>query len=365
MLQLTTYTYTLRLAFAARTSRGALHAHKVYFLRVFARDNPGCWGIGECAPLVGLSPEREHDVLTGIRQLKDILANYSSAASALADLADWSKVLCTSLRFATEMALLDLSYGGKRILFPHNTFLAGRGIPINGLIWMGDVPFMWEQVQKKMKQGFTCLKLKVGGLPLTEEYALLEKIRQKWPANKLTLRIDANGAFPEKEARERLQALARFQLHSIEQPVSVSSVDTLATLSAANILPIALDESLIGVDPDEKGDELLDTIRPQYLILKPTLLGGLMYCRKWIQQAEKRGIKWWLTSALESNIGLNAIAQFSASLLGTRTEGLGTGQLYLNNISSPLHVQAGALHHHPKKTWQLANITTHQLAQTN
>lgn len=222
-----------------------------------------------------------------------------------------------------------------------------EGIPINGLIWMGDKKFMQEQIEQKLKAGYTCLKLKIGSLDFTTELELLQSIREVAPGNSLTVRVDANGAFTPQEAFKKLERLAKYDLHSIEQPIRQGQHEEMAQLCAYTPVPVALDEELIGVQGSTAKAALLDTIKPQYIILKPTLVGGMAASAEWIQLAENRSIGWWVTSALESNIGLNAISQFTAQYNVAMPQGLGTGQLYHNNIPSPLQIEHGALWFRP------------------
>ncbi|WP_317170122.1 o-succinylbenzoate synthase [Rhodocytophaga rosea] len=254
-----------------------------------------------------------------------------------------------AIQFGVETALLDLRNGGKRIIFK-NDFSAGKtGIPINGLIWMGKPEFMRQQIDEKLMQGYTCLKLKIGALDFDKECELLGYIRKQYPAEQITLRVDANGAFSTGDALEKLKILAQYDLHSIEQPIRQGQWSEMASLCRHTPLLIALDEELIGVI--DKKQELLQTIHPQFIILKPSLLGGFHHSLEWIKLAEKMNIGWWITSALESNIGLNAISQFTASLNNPLPQGLGTGQLYSNNITSPLEISKGYLHYNLARSW--------------
>ena len=358
MLHLHTQEYVLRFAFAARTSRGLMTQHKIRYLCIYEERNPNCFGLGECAPLPGLSLESDKKVRSDVKTIALRLKDFHTAESALSSTEEWREDICASICFAVETALLDLQKGGKRKLFKKNTFLVGKGIPINGLVWMGDIDFMWKQVEKKVKEGFRCLKLKVGGTNFEAECELLDRIRANWDVRQLQIRLDANGAFLPEEVSTQLKELSRYGIHSIEQPVLPTEKKCCAKLCKERAIPIALDESLIGIDPSKEGDELLEKVQPQFLVLKPTLLGGFSVCRKWIEKAKQRDIDWWLTSALESNLGLSAIAQFSASLPGSRTEGLGTGQLYTNNLKGPLRIANGHLLYDRKDQWQLPNFDT-------
>jgi O-succinylbenzoate synthase len=244
--------------------------------------------------------------------------------------------------------------GSRRQLYA-NAFSEGRAtLPINGLVWMGDAPFMREQIQQKLAAGYSCLKLKIGSLDFATELALLTEIRAAAGPEQLTLRVDANGAFAPADAPAKLAQLAVFHIHSIEQPIAAGQPAALAALCRTSPLPIALDEELIGVTEPARQAALLDEIRPAYIVLKPTLLGGHAATRRWIALAEARGIGWWITSALESNVGLNAVAQLTGEYdVQGFAQGLGTGQLYHNNVAAPLHVGGGALRYDPAGAWEL------------
>ena len=247
-----------------------------------------------------------------------------------------------------------MANGGRRQLYL-NAFSQGQEVlPINGLVWMGDAGFMREQIQQKLAAGYSCLKLKIGGLEFATELALLAEIRAVAGPEKLTLRVDANGAFAPAEAPRQLAQLAEFGLHSIEQPIKAGQTAALAALCRTSPLPIALDEELIGTTEPTRQAALLDEIRPAYIVLKPTLLGGHAATRRWIALAEARGLGWWLTSALESNVGLNAVAQLTGEYnVHGFPQGLGTGQLYHNNVAAPLHVGGGVLRYDPAGPWEL------------
>lgn len=343
-LQLSYNPHTLQFKFDARTSRGAISEHKVYFVNVWDTATPEVYGRGECAPLAGLSmdyrPDLEHKLLqvAVLVNNQQVELSIDAALPQELGLQEWP-----ALRFALETALLDLENGGNGLIYD-NAFSRGeRGIPINGLVWMGDREFMQQQIEQKLNDGYTCLKLKIGSLDFKTELEILQSIREVAGADQLTVRVDANGAFAPQEAYKKLERLAKYELHSIEQPIRQGQVQETAQLCAYTPVPIALDEELIGVQEPEAKVELLESIKPQYIILKPTLVGGLAASAEWISMAEARQIGWWMTSALESNIGLNAIAQFTAQCDITLPQGLGTGQLYHNNIPSPLQIRHGEL----------------------
>jgi L-alanine-DL-glutamate epimerase-like enolase superfamily enzyme len=254
------------------------------------------------------------------------------------------------------MALLSSLNIGSNILYPSAFTNGSAAIKINGLIWMGTNAEMFQQIEKKLQEGFTCLKLKIGAINFEEEVSLLQYIRDNFSANILELRVDANGAFNVNEASEKLKLLSNFNLHSIEQPVKAGQYNTMASLCSISPLPIALDEELIGINSFNEKRNLLVTISPQYIILKPSLLGGFSACEEWITIANELNIGWWVTSALESNIGLNAIAQWTYTLKNTMPQGLGTGQLYTNNFDSPLTLRGEFLYHLPNINWQYNNL---------
>jgi L-alanine-DL-glutamate epimerase-like enolase superfamily enzyme len=237
------------------------------------------------------------------------------------------------------------------LLYPSDFTKSISPIPINGLVWMGKFDFMQAQIEEKLTQGFRCVKLKIGALDFSKELLLLEQIRKHFTAQQIEIRVDANGAFSSESALDKLKILTQFELHSIEQPIAAGQHEQMRVLCEQSPLSIALDEELIGVSSMQK-EALLDKIRPQYIILKPSLLGGFAASLEWIQLAEARQIGWWVTSALESNIGLNAIAQWTATLTTDRPQGLGTGGLYTNNIPSPLVVENGYLRYDSRQQWQ-------------
>ncbi|WP_187262478.1 o-succinylbenzoate synthase [Pontibacter beigongshangensis] len=346
--------HTLLFKFNARTSRGAITEHRVYYLQVWEQGKPEIKGTGECAPLAGLSIDHRPELEQKLQQLCQLV---NDGAAALADAAGALQVdeleleAWPAVRFALETALLDLQQGGRNRIY-NNSFSRGEsGIPINGLIWMGDKSFMQEQIKQKLREGFTCLKLKIGSLDFATELEILENIRRTASAAELTVRVDANGAFQPEGAFRKLERLARYELHSIEQPIRQGQAEQMAQLCAYTPVPVALDEELIGVHRQEEKTALLEQIKPQYIILKPTLAGGLAASAQWIELAETRGIGWWVTSALESNIGLNAISQFTGNYPVTMPQGLGTGQLYHHNIVSPLQIAQGELWYRQEQEW--------------
>lgn len=353
---------TFHFNFKARTSRGSMAEKDSWFIKIYQSEKPDVFGLGEAGPLPGLSPEHqpefEEKLQSSIDQFN--LANLDKDALTEKSLEKMNGELHQKLRdihhypsilFAFETALLDLAGGGQRLIFT-NGFTAGTPIPINGLIWMAGIDMMLQQIEIKIQEGFRCLKLKVGGFDFEKECDILQYIRRKYFRMDITVRLDANGAFKPDEAMYKLHELSKFTIHSIEQPLKPGSPH-IAELCKQSPIPIALDEELIGVYGKEQKKDLLVKIRPQYIILKPTLHGGLLGCKQWINAAEELNIGWWMTSALESNIGLNAIAQFTSEYNNPIPQGLGTGKIYEDNIESPLNVKRGFLSHNPDEGWGL------------
>lgn len=335
--------YKLDFRFEAKTSRETLTHKTIWLLKIWDEANPSVYGLGECAHFPGLSKEPTEDVELRLNEL--CLAIKSGVHH---DLSGWS-----SLRMAYETALADLENGGHRIIYP-SEWTAGRdSIAINGLVWMGSADLMLRRIKEKLDGGFRCLKMKIGGVDFADELKLLSFIRREFSPTYLTLRLDANGAFTPENAMERLKRLAEFHIHSIEQPIRAGQTEEMARLCEQSPIDIALDEELIGIETISERNRLLSDIRPQYIILKPTLCGGLSGTMKWVSAANAREVGWWITSALESNIGLNAIAQLTAHLGVTMPQGLGTGALYSNNIQSPLLLAGDELRYNPSCQWTL------------
>ncbi|WP_192820750.1 o-succinylbenzoate synthase [Rufibacter sp. LB8] len=352
---LTPFKRDLQFKFQARTSRGAMHVHQACYLRLHHTRQPEKVGWGEGSPLPGLSLDYSPDFFA---VLQNLCQQYNDLQVESIDQEDgeefWQKLKhWPSVCFAWETAWVDLLRGGQRHLYD-NAFAKGqKSIKINGLIWMGEPNFMREQITKKMEQGFTCLKLKIGALDFAQEIKLLREIRSFAPAQDLEIRLDANGAFAAANAEEKIRQLAAFDIHSLEQPIQPGQWNEMCELCEVSPIPIALDEEMIGVMNKEEKWNMLNTIRPPYIILKPTLVGGLFNAREWIQVAQSLGIDWWVTSALESNIGLNAVAQFAGDFDNPLPQGLGTGQLYVNNLEAPLEVRGEDLWFDPNGSWEL------------
>ena len=353
MLTLSYQRRALRFNFPARTSRGALTEHVAYYLELRDVRHSGQVGWGEAAPLAGLSPDYGPDFEAHVQQLCQLVNK--QRYTFLEDIRPLELVSAAlpALRFALETAVLDLAHGARHQLYA-NAFSQGQaGIPINGLVWMGDAAFMREQIRQKLAAGYSCLKVKIGSLDFATELALLSEIRAEAGPDKLVLRVDANGAFSPAEALDKLHQLARFDVHSIEQPVAAGQWAALAEVCRHSPIPVALDEELIGLAEPARQEALLAAVRPPYVVLKPTLLGGHAATRRWISLAETHGLGWWITSALESNIGLNAVAQLTGEYdVAGFAQGLGTGQLYHNNVAAPLRIEHGALHYDPAGRWE-------------
>ncbi len=325
------------------TSRGILTQKETWFLQI---EEKGKTGIGECGLLRGLSADDRPDYE---EKLQWVCQNIHLGKEAL-----WESLIeFPSIQMGVETALLSLASENPYDLFPSEFTLGTKAIPINGLIWMGDEGFMKQQIEEKIQEGFTCLKLKIGAIDFEKELQLLHFIRQHFTPEQIEIRVDANGAFTPQEAEQKLKRLAEFSLHSIEQPIRQGQTEVMAQLCKNTPLPIALDEELISVFDKKAKETLLRKIQPQYIILKPSFIGGFRGTDEWIALAEKYQIGWWITSALESNIGLNAIAQYTYTKQNTIPQGLGTGGLYTNNFPGPLEVRKGQLFYNPKKPWEV------------
>lgn len=332
--------YRLRFKKPAGTSRGVYNEHRVWYVLLRDTANPSHCGIGECAPLHDLSCEFDAGYADRLAAFCRIIAKEQRVNVEL--LRDHPSIL-----FGLETAMRH--YQQRSWQLWETPFSGGaEGITINGLIWMGDYPSMLQQIESALARGFHCVKLKIGAIDFERELALLRFIRSRYTAKEVALRVDANGAFSQREAAEKLLRLAELEIHSIEQPIRAGQWQEMARLCASSPLPVALDEELIGIsDPGEKR-KLLETIRPHYIVLKPSLHGGISGCSEWINLAEAMQIDWWITSALESNIGLNSIAQWCATLGNPLPQGLGTGTLYTNNIPLPLEIRGERLWFEPE-----------------
>ncbi len=337
--------------FKARTSRGLMKDKTSWFIRVENDETPGICGLGECGPLPGLSIDDTPDFGSTLAKIVERVNSSSIKTTDYTAVAPLIPSGYPSIVFGFETALLDLKHGGKRVIF-QNTFYGGKPIAINGLVWMGDMDFMMDQINKKVAQGFRCIKLKVGGLDFERECDILNYIRKKHFRENIVIRLDANGAFKVDDVLYKLTELAKFDVHSIEQPIK-PGLPEMEELCRKSPIPVAFDEELIGVDKTSEKQALLERLRPRYIVLKPTLHGGLAGTDEWIRLAESRNIGWWITSALESSVGLNAICQFTAAYDPQIPQGLGTGEIYSNNFASPLIVKDGRIYHDPGRTWDI------------
>lgn len=312
-------------------------------------DEGGNTGVGEASTIQNLS-------LDDPKKIESFLDDLCSSPFEENVLTQCPPYL-PALQFGLETALLDLKNSKSQgILFDSDFTNGSAGIIINGLIWMGEKEFMFQQIKQKIQQGYQCIKMKIGAIAFDEELALIKYIRSQFSSSDIELRVDANGAFDPQSALDKLRQLAEFNLHSIEQPIKQGQLDDMAKLCLKTPLPIALDEELIGITSAEEKQFLLSTIKPQYIILKPSLVGGIKASEEWISIAEKQNINWWATSALESNIGLNAISQWVFTKQNPMPQGLGTGQLFVNNINSPLYLKGEQLYYDPNKPWQQVGL---------
>ena len=328
------------------TSRGVLTQKQSYFLKL---TDGLKWGVGECALLRGLSIDDRPDYEEKLGWLCDhIEDDFESLYAALEDF--------PSIRFGLEMALASLKSEDPFELFPSDFTQRETPIPINGLIWMGTPEFMKEQIAQKLKEGFDCIKMKIGAIDFQSELDILKGIRQEFSAELIELRVDANGAFTPADALEKLKRLSEYDIHSIEQPIKQKQWEAMAELCEKTPVPIALDEELIGLHNPDLQEELLRIVKPQYLIFKPSLLGGFRATDHWIALSAKYNIPWWNTSALESNVGLNAICQYTFTKKTILPQGLGTGSLYTNNVDSPLRVSGGTIRYLQSKNWDLEKL---------
>ncbi|MEI8085259.1 MAG: o-succinylbenzoate synthase [Paludibacter sp.] len=335
----------LQFKFPAGTSRGVL-LHKPSSFLILEKD--GFRGIGECSTIPNLSIDPETTYTQKLDEVCRLLNDGCDPNSI--DLSAYP-----SIAFGLETALLDLAAKGSKQLFP-SLFTEGKaGIPINGLVWMGDKVFMQKQIHEKIAAGYHCIKLKVGAIDFDSEMEIIAGIRQQFTPSDIEIRLDANGGFTPAEALEKLNKLSVFDIHSIEQPIRQQQWIAMAELCQKSPIPIVLDEELIGVKSSEK-EIVLAKINPAYIILKPSLIGGFGASEEWIRLAEKHNINWWITSALESNIGLNSIAQWTFTLNSKLPQGLGTGQLYHNNIPSPLEIDNANLYYRSENKWDLSSI---------
>ena len=333
--------YVLNFKNPSGTSRGILRTKETWFIILKENDKIG---IGETGLFRGLSID---DVAGYEEKLKWVCKNINiGLEKLLVEVIDFP-----SIQFGLEQAFLSLKSTTSFDLFPSEFTKGKASIPINGLIWMGEKQFMKNQIKEKLKSGFSCIKMKIGAIDFDTEIELLSSIRKEFSVAEIELRVDANGAFKPENALEKLKRLSDLEIHSIEQPIKQGQIEEMASLCARTPLPIALDEELIGVFSSAKKRALIQQINPQYIILKPSLVGGFEGSKEWIKFANENNCGWWITSALESNVGLNAIAQFTHTLQSKLPQGLGTGGLFTNNFQSPLAVKNGTLQYNNSTNW--------------
>ena len=340
-MKATYHKYILNFKRPSGTSRGVMTEKETWYI-VLEQD--GKKGIGECGILRGLSIDDRPDYEEKLQWTCD---NIHLGKDQL-----WESLLeFPSIQFGVEMAFQSLESENPFLLFPSDFTNGVKSILINGLVWMGEESFMKQQIEEKLAQGFTCIKLKIGAIDFDKELQLLRFIREHFTPEQVEIRVDANGAFDIDLALYKLLQLSEFKLHSIEQPIQKNNTDRMAELCKTTPFPIALDEELIGVFTLAEKEQLLEKIKPQYIILKPSFVGGFRGTQEWISLAEKHKIGWWITSALESNIGLNAIAQWTFLQHNLMPQGLGTGALYTNNFDCPLEVSVGQLWYKKELDW--------------
>ena len=334
--------YNLQFRNPAITSRATMLEKETYFIKIWDETNPNIYGIGECAIFRGLSADDDVNYEAHLKRICDNINQISP-----------KEIEQSSIRFGVETALNDLANNGQRIIFNSNWLDGYNPIPINGLVWMGNQSEMLNRIIEKIEAGFSCIKLKIGGIDFNKEIKLLRFIRGNFSADDLQIRLDANGSFAPENALEYLDKLSKYSIHSIEQPIKQGQWSAMAEICQKSPIPIALDEELIGINEFSLKDKMLSTIKPHYIILKPSLCGGFLGSNEWIELANKHSIGWWITSALESNIGLNAIAQWVVTLNTKMPQGLGTGNLYINNIPSPICQIDDVLTYDKNLSWQI------------
>ena len=343
-MKATFFKHTLNFIIPGKTSRNVLLKKDSWFIIV---KDVKSFGVGECSIIPGLSLDNVHKIESKLKQVCNDISNGKQINYESYD-------QYPALKFAIETAYKSLEgFNSPFHLFNSDFTNNGKGIQINGLIWMGEIVSMKKQIKSKINNGFNCLKLKVGSLEFESEINLIKNLRKEFSKKDLEIRLDANGAFTKETALEKLKRLSDFSIHSIEQPIKPKQFNEMAKICELSPLPIALDEELIGVNLSSERQKLLDTINPHFLILKPSLLGGFKDSNEWIHFAEKRNIKWWATSALESNVGLNAIAQWVSIKENNLRQGLGTGMLFSNNIKSPLEIEGDKLFLKNDKSWNI------------
>lgn len=335
--------YNLIFKEPAMTSRATMTSKLTYFVKIWDTNNPDIFGLGECALFEGLSYDDRPDYITRLESACKNINDFK-----IADYKDYPSIV-----FGIETAISDLANGGHRMPFNSSRFSQGEPITINGLVWMGNKDQMIQRVEEKLLAGFKCIKFKIGGIDFNDEINMIRSVRDRFSVKELEIRLDANGGFTPKDALRKLNQLADFDIHSVEQPIKPRQWNEMNKLCQSSPIDIALDEELIGIVSAQDKEEMLDCINPTYIILKPSLCGGFCGADEWIKFAEKRGIGWWATSALESNIGLNAIARWVDQYNLMMPQGLGTGGLYTNNILSPIQQVGQNLVYNNSNNWQL------------
>ncbi|MFT6095147.1 MAG: o-succinylbenzoate synthase [Nonlabens sp.] len=338
--------YVLEFKQPAGTSRGVLKTKNTWFLMIDTGEKKG---VGEVNMFQGLSIDDRPDFEEKLQWTCDHIN--LPPVEMMGELQQWPSIL-----LGYEMAIKSLQSNDPFTLFP-SMFTEGQdAISINGLVWMGNPDFMMQQLEEKIASGFHCIKMKIGAIDFDAEMGLLKLIRSRFRESEITIRVDANGAFTPQNALQKLEEISKYQVHSIEQPIQQGQWQEMAQLCEQTPLAIALDEELIGLYDSAEKSQCLDTIKPQYIILKPALIGGFQSSREWINLATEKNINWWITSALESNVGLNAIAQFTYTLGNKMPQGLGTGSLYTNNIEAPLEIKKGHLWCNTSTSWNTNDL---------
>lgn len=336
--------YDLIFKQVAITSRESMYRKPTYFVKLWDDSHPEIFGIGECGLFRGLScddrPDYERVLIDCCRNIDAIDRNIREVP-----------VDYPSIVFGLEMALADLKHGGRGILSENLWVEGSKKLQINGLVWMGSFDEMLSRVKDKIDDGFKCVKFKIGGIDFNRELELIRCVREHFPAEVMEIRLDANGGFDPKEALNKIEKLARFEIHSLEQPIRQHNWDKMREICRLSPIAIALDEELIGLNDSQDRERMVETVMPQYLILKPSLCGGIRGSNDWVRIAKSFGVGWWATSALESNVGLNAIAQWVACQSNDMVQGLGTGELYVNNIPSPIRLEGQWLGYDRHQEW--------------
>lgn len=349
MLQASFCKYILKFKNPAMTSREVMLEKPTYYIKVWHDSEPEVFGIGECGLFPGLSCDDRPDFETRLSEACRSINEIAGGDTAL--ISDFPSIM-----FGVETALLDLENGGRRIIYPSLWTAGEMAITINGLVWMGSKDEMIGRLGEKLAAGFRCIKFKVGGLDFEQELDMISSARKAFSPEELEIRLDANGGFTPENALSRLDRLAELDIHSIEQPIKQRQWNEMAEICRLSPIPVALDEELIGITHPREMARMIDTVRPAYIILKPSLCGGFSGCSNWIEAASRHDIGWWATSALESNIGLNAIAQWVATQNVSMPQGLGTGQLYLNNVESPIRQTGQTLVYSPDREWSIPDL---------